>query len=153
MPKTPRLKAALAPRVNDEPLVPDIMQDLLPEEKGELRAFFEGRVWKKVLANVRLSRPSLFPLGLDGALGPQIAINRLHQLQGWKLLEVALAQPIQLGGGIRTLDDATAIIQAGDRHWWSDTVQWLTFEIALRLPGFELLFNINVFFRMFVTKA
>jgi hypothetical protein len=94
MPKTPRLKAALAPRVNDEPLVPDIMQDLLPEEKGELRAFFEGRVWKKVLANVRLSRPSLFPLGLDGALGPQIAINRLHQLQGWKLLEVALAQPI-----------------------------------------------------------
>ena len=94
MPKTPRLKAALAPRVNDEPFVPDITQDLLPEEKGELRAFFESRTWKKVLANVRSARPSLFPLGMDTALGPQIAINRLHQLQGWKLLEVALAQPI-----------------------------------------------------------
>ena len=32
----------------------------------------------------------------------------------------------------------TAIIQASDRHWWSDTVQWLTFEIALRLPGARL---------------
>lgn len=94
MPKTPRLNAALASRMNDEPLVPNITQDLLPDEKGELRAFFEGHVWKKVLANVRLSRPSLFPTGLDSALGPQIAINRLHQLQGWKLLEVALAQPI-----------------------------------------------------------
>jgi len=94
MTKTPRLKAALAPRMNDEPFVPDITQDLLPEEKGELRAFFEGHVWKKVLANVRNERPSLFPRDLDSALGPQIAINRLHQLQGWKLLEVALARPI-----------------------------------------------------------
>jgi hypothetical protein len=94
MPKTPRLKAALASRVDDEPFVPDLTSDLLPEEKGELRAFFESRTWKKVLTNVRSARPSLFPTGMDTSLGPQIAMNRLHQLQGWKLLEVALAQPI-----------------------------------------------------------
>jgi hypothetical protein len=94
MPKTPRLKAALAPRMNDEPFVPDITQDLTPEEKGELRAFFAGPIWKKVLANARLSRPSLMPQGLDTALGPQIAINRLHELRGWMFLESALAQPI-----------------------------------------------------------
>jgi hypothetical protein len=94
MSKTPRLKAALASRVDDEPFVPDLTSDLLPEEKGELRAFFESRTWKKVLTNVRSARPSLFPTGMDTPLGPQIAMNRLHQLQGWKLLEVALAQPI-----------------------------------------------------------
>jgi hypothetical protein len=93
MTKSPRLKEVLAPLAN-EPFIPDLTQDLLPEEKGELRAFFEGALWKKVLANVRLARPSLFPTGLDTPLGPQIALNRLHQLQGWKLLEVALAQPI-----------------------------------------------------------
>jgi Family of unknown function (DUF6528) len=32
----------------------------------------------------------------------------------------------------------TALIQADDRHWWSDTVQWLDFESALKLPGQRL---------------
>ena len=94
MTKTPRLKAALAPRMNDEPFIPDLTQDLTPEEKGEFRAFTQGPIWKKIWARVCLEEPSLFPPGLDTALGPQIAINRLHQLQGWKLLKVALVKPI-----------------------------------------------------------
>jgi hypothetical protein len=32
----------------------------------------------------------------------------------------------------------TAFIQGSDRHWWSDTVQWLDFENALKLPGQRL---------------
>ena len=32
----------------------------------------------------------------------------------------------------------TALIQGDDRHWWSDTVQWLDFEDALKLPGQRL---------------
>lgn len=93
MPKKPRLNEAMAPLTN-EPFIPDICQDLTPEEKGELRTFFNTPLWRKVLANVRTARPSLFPIGLETAFGPQIAINRLSQLQGWKLLEVALVQPI-----------------------------------------------------------
>lgn len=32
----------------------------------------------------------------------------------------------------------TALIQGSDRQWWSDTVQWLDFENALKLPGQRL---------------
>jgi len=32
----------------------------------------------------------------------------------------------------------TALIQGDDRRWWSDTVQWLDFEEALKLPGQRL---------------
>ena len=32
----------------------------------------------------------------------------------------------------------TALVQGSDRHWWSDTVQWLDFENALKLPGQRL---------------
>lgn len=32
----------------------------------------------------------------------------------------------------------TALIQGSDRQWWSDTVQWLDFETALKLPGERL---------------
>ncbi len=91
--KKSRLNEALAPLAN-EPFIPDLFQDLSPEEKGELRAFFNGALWRKVLANARTARPSLFPAGLDTPMGPQLALNRLNQLQGWKLLEAALSQPI-----------------------------------------------------------
>ena len=32
----------------------------------------------------------------------------------------------------------TAIVQADDRQWWSDTVRWLDFETAFKLPGQRL---------------
>lgn len=93
MPKTPRLNEALAPLAT-EPFIPELFQDFTPDERGDLRKFFESPLWKKVLMNVRTARPSLFPVGMDTPLAPQLAMNRLHQLQGWQLLEVALAQPI-----------------------------------------------------------
>lgn len=80
--------------MTNEAFLPPVYQEFAPEERRELRAFFEGPLWKKTLANIRTERPFLFPLGTDTVLGQQIACNRLHQRQGWEMFEVALAKTI-----------------------------------------------------------
>lgn len=93
MPKKSGLNVELASHAN-EPFFPPTYVEYTPQERGELRSFFEGPLWKKTLANVRTYRPPIFPLGLDGPLGNQIASNCLHRRQGWDMFEVALARPI-----------------------------------------------------------
>ena len=46
-------------------------------------------------------------------------------------------------GGVKSVSihpktGLTALIQGSDRHWWSDTIWWLDFEVALKLPGQRL---------------
>src|SRR5882757_3398023 len=96
MPKKSGLNVELASHAN-EPFLPSTYVEYTPQERGELRAFFEGDLWKKTLANMRMMRPPIFVLGLDGPLGNQIASNQLHRRQGWDLFEIALAKTILPG--------------------------------------------------------
>lgn len=94
MPKKSRLNVELADHQQREHFLPPVYLEYTPEERGELRKFFESPLWKKTLSNVRTARPPLFVGGTETPLGNQIANNRLHQLQGWQLFEVALARSI-----------------------------------------------------------
>lgn len=62
------------------------------DERVELRGIFNNPVYRKAFSNARLMKPSAFAgsESLNGALGGQIANNRLHQIQGWEAFEAAL---------------------------------------------------------------
>lgn len=76
---------------DDEKLGVGINQELAPSEKQELRTMFESEVFRKALANARLSKPALFNADFNSALGHIAANNRFHEMRGWKMFEVALA--------------------------------------------------------------
>jgi hypothetical protein len=76
---------------DDEKFGVGIHQELAPSEKQELRHIFESPVFKKALANSRLSKPPVFGVSYDTALGQLAANNRFHELRGWKMFEAALA--------------------------------------------------------------
>lgn len=77
---------------SDESFGMGLNHDLSPDEKVELRKLFDGPLFQKALANARLMKPTAFAPGLEGQYGAQIASNRLHEMRGWKLFEVALAK-------------------------------------------------------------
>lgn len=96
MPKTPKPKAFGVGTRTDENTGPTIPAPvpLSHEERVKLRELFADPVYRKAFSNARLMRPSAFAHseGLNGALGGQIANNRLHQIQGWEMFEAALAK-------------------------------------------------------------
>lgn len=60
-----------------------------------LRASFESSAFKKAWHNAKLSEPGCFPPGdLSGPTGGALALNRIHQQQGWKLFEAALIRQV-----------------------------------------------------------
>jgi hypothetical protein len=65
------------------------------EERTELKSLLGSAVYRKAFTNARLFRPSVFIDGLNTALGPQIALGRLRQLQGWEMFEAALVLQTQ----------------------------------------------------------
>jgi hypothetical protein len=92
MPRKKRgLNGWLANIHDDEKFGVGIHQELAPSEKQELRAIFASPVFQKALANARLSKPVLFGMSFDTALGHVASNNRLHEMRGWKMFEVALA--------------------------------------------------------------
>jgi len=94
MPKKTRPYVELASHLTCEPALIPKYRDLSLEEREKIRLFFNSPLWEKVLNNARCEAPSLFPEGMNTALGSQISSNRLLQLQGWKLCEVALVKQI-----------------------------------------------------------
>ncbi len=81
----------------DDPFILQKKQDLTIAERQELRKFFESPTWHKVLSNARLCRPSIAATPAD-AKNPesvrQANNDRLCQIQGWKMLEVALGREV-----------------------------------------------------------
>lgn len=68
-----------------------------PQERQAARDFFAGDVFRKILHNARLSKPSLFDLRFDGtATGQSLMAIRVAQQQGWRMFEVALAQEVEM---------------------------------------------------------
>lgn len=92
----PRYKSGpngwLANIQNDESFMVGFPQELSPKEKAELRNIFESPLFQKALSNARQMKPSAFIPGLDTEQGHRIAANRLHEIRGWKLFEVALSK-------------------------------------------------------------
>jgi hypothetical protein len=92
----PRYKSGpngwLANIQSDESFMMGYHQELSPKEKSELRSLFESPLFQKALSNARQMKPSAFVTGLDGQQGDKIAANRLHEIRGWKLFEVALSK-------------------------------------------------------------
>ncbi len=71
------------------------LRPLVLEERTRLQAIFSDPVFRQAWTNAQAQKPSVVPVGLDGALGPQIGNNRLHQLQGWEMMKVALLRQAQ----------------------------------------------------------
>ncbi len=67
---------------------------LLFEQRNRLQEIFDDPVFRQAWNNVQACKPTLFPVGLDTALGAQIGNNRLHQLQGWELFRTALLRQV-----------------------------------------------------------
>lgn len=95
MAKTPKPKPiALGTQSREEtgPAIPSPVP-LTVEERVELREIFNKPAYRKAFTNARLKKPSAFAPqdALNGEHGGQVANNRLHQIQGWEMFEVALA--------------------------------------------------------------
>lgn len=93
-------KKALNPHVAQEAedtILRESEQILSLDERTALRAMFTSAAFKKALHNARLSKPSEFagPAALNSALGSIIANNRLHQMQGWRMFEIALGKQVE----------------------------------------------------------
>src|SRR6185436_4978171 len=70
-------------------------QEFTVAEREALRKFFESSAWNKALANARMSRPSIMASPADPKSPESVRqanSDRLCQMQGWKMLEVALAR-------------------------------------------------------------
>ncbi len=59
-------------------------------DRNHLIELLNDPIFQQAWANAQLSRPSCFSPGGNTALGPQMASDRLHQIQGWTLFEAAL---------------------------------------------------------------
>lgn len=94
MPKKPKAERGTGLPQMDEHFLQAKAHELLPGERVELRKFFESSTWNKVIHNARLSRPTTtvqVTPGITAELRAQLIIERLAELRGWKLFEVALA--------------------------------------------------------------
>ncbi len=95
MPKKSAERGAGPPQ-DQEPFLLEQKMEFLPEERVELRKFFETTAWRKVVHNARLSRPApmvTLPAAFDIAENRrQMNSERLSEMRGWKLCEAALAR-------------------------------------------------------------
>ncbi len=97
MPAKPKAERGAGHPQDEEPFVPQKKQDLSIAERQELRKFFASPTWGKVLSNARLCRPNIIAHSADPKNPEMIRqsnSDRLCQLQGWKMLEVALAREV-----------------------------------------------------------
>lgn len=102
----PKVKTPMAPggtqREKTTPQIPleeelknRPMRPLVLDERIRLQQIFDDPVFRQAWSNAQAVKPSVVPMGLDSALGPQIGNNRLHQLQGWEMFKVALLRQTQ----------------------------------------------------------
>lgn len=70
------------------------VRPLVYEERLKLQQILNEPVFVQAWQNAQACRPSVMPLGLDTALGPQIGNNRLHQMQGWDMFRVAILKQV-----------------------------------------------------------
>ncbi len=97
------LKADLgAPQLDDSDPSEPVFVGLVMEERDRLNAIFKDPVFVKAWRNLRCFKPGAFPgnqTALASPIGLQLASNRLHQIQGWEMLVVALInqgkEPVQ----------------------------------------------------------
>jgi len=83
-------RAALVPKIaRSVPKKPLYVALALPE-RTHLLSLFDDPIFQQAWMNAQMSKPSCFASGGNTALGPQMASDRLHQLQGWTLFEAAL---------------------------------------------------------------
>lgn len=93
MKKAP-LKVGVTPQPV-EAILPTPRIQLSLEERAVLRAAFESTAFKKAWHNAKLQEPGCIILADLGAPnGGTLALNRIHQMQGWKLFEVALTSQV-----------------------------------------------------------
>ena len=81
--------------IADPSPVPPAYKELDYADRLELAGLFSRPVFVQAWRNAEAFHPSCFPPGLDGALGNQIATNRLHELRGWELFRSALLRQAQ----------------------------------------------------------
>ena len=93
--KTTTLQPAVVPLAirRNRPEKPEIQPTVL-EERQKLIGMFNDAAFQKAWHNAEMCKPTLFPEGLDGEHGGQIANNRLHQLQGWEMHKIALLRQV-----------------------------------------------------------
>lgn len=72
-----------------------VLEQLVLEERVALAALLNNTAFQKAWNNAMLCRPSLYPEGLNTALGGTVASNRLHELRGWELFKAALIRQAQ----------------------------------------------------------
>ncbi len=93
MPKAKGLKPQLAQA--EAEFIREAPVPLTLEDRTALRTMFQSQAFKRAWAMAKLSEPTAFPGGdLAGPTGEKIAVNRLHEMRGWKLFEVALMSQI-----------------------------------------------------------
>lgn len=92
MPRKTKLKPGVADgRETEGPSFPQhVPLDL--EERNRLNQIFRDPVFRKAWTNAKLSRPSclMAPDLLESDKGPQAALNRISQMQGWEFFAAAL---------------------------------------------------------------
>jgi hypothetical protein len=99
MPRPKSASVRVAPHEVEDTIIREEPVLLTLEDRTALRAMFASAPFKKALHNARLSRPSEFGTGmgvaLNSALGAVVGNNRLHEIRGWKMFEVALSKQIE----------------------------------------------------------
>jgi hypothetical protein len=88
-------KKAPAKKVYERPLAFPVYTyvPLDIKEREKLRGIISDPVFQKAIRNAHAKKPSVNPTGTGISANPQceqIANNRLHQLQGWEMLEAAI---------------------------------------------------------------
>ncbi len=95
MPKVPPKPAALGKQTKKKRIAPEGLREptenpMSVEERTELKQIFRNPVFIKAFENAKLCKPTSFVGGLRTALGPQVALHALAQIQGWELFGAAL---------------------------------------------------------------
>ncbi len=91
MPRKRSLIAPVAP-APEENLLRDPVTPLSLDERTALRLALKSPGFQKALRNIRHQKPSPFTAELNTTLGSTIANNRLHEIRGWEMFEVALGK-------------------------------------------------------------
>lgn len=93
MPRRKGFKARLTP-VHEEQIIPQLVVPLTMEERGEFRKILETPLMRRVWNNARAAKPSEFAGDLNLKRGKRIANNRLHEMRGWRMFEVAIFKQV-----------------------------------------------------------
>ncbi len=91
MPRKSKLQTPVAPEA-EENLLRAPIRPLSFEERSVLRLALKSTAFQQALRNIRNEKPSVFAPSLNDERGAQFANNRIHQIQGWEMFEVALGK-------------------------------------------------------------